>query len=63
MDMQEFKRRKAELLDKWGDKLLGCTVAEYVELHKDVEPLCKFAKMRPEKMINGMAQAYLRGER
>lgn len=63
MDMQEFKRRKAELIDKWAEALVTPTAEELRKQLEDVAPLCKFAKMRPEKMLSGMAQSYLRGER
>lgn len=62
MDMQEFKLRKAQLIQKWGEKLLTPTPEELRQQHEDVKPLCKFARMRPEKMLTGMAQAWLRGE-
>jgi hypothetical protein len=63
MDMAEFKRRKAELIAKWGEKLLTPTEAELRQQEEDVADLCRFAKVRPAKLLNGMAQAYLRGER
>jgi hypothetical protein len=62
MDMREFKAKKAELILKWGDKLLTPTSEELKQQTEDVKALCKFAKVRPEKMLNGMAQAWMRKE-
>jgi hypothetical protein len=60
MDMQEFKLRRNSLISKWGEKLVTPTPEELAQQMKDVEPLCKFAKVRPEKILNAMAQTWLR---
>jgi hypothetical protein len=62
MDMQEFKAKKRELIVKWGDKLLTPTAAELAQQLEEVKPLCKFARVRAEKMLSGMANAWLRKE-
>lgn len=62
MDMAEFKTKKRELIIKWQEKLVAPTPEELKQQVEDVKPLCKFAKMRPEKMLSGMANAWLRQE-
>lgn len=61
-DMAEFKKLKAEIVRKYGETLIAPSAEELKEIHAAIEPLCRFAKMRPEKMLVGIAQAYLRGE-
>lgn len=63
MDMEKFKDEKRRIMLKWGDRLVDGSPKEMEAIHEEIAPLCKFAKMRAEKMLNGMAQAWLRGER
>lgn len=57
--MAEFCEVKREFLEKWGDKVIHGTAAEMAQLTKEAEPMAKFARLRPEKMVWALGQDWL----
>lgn len=57
-DFDHFRRMKAALVRKWGEKLVTGTQADYDAIMKDCAPLAKFAKVQPVRIHIGLVSAY-----
>lgn len=57
--LDEFKREKRRLVDKWGDQLLLGDAATVKQIHKDCEALARFAKLPVERLHTALATDYV----
>ncbi len=61
-DIAQFRKVKAELLVKWGEKLIYHTAAELQSILADCAPLAKYGKMPAEKIHMALVRTYTEPE-